>query len=554
MSQTRKTVRDLLRSVYQRRWLFAVSATVFAVGAMGASHMLKPKYTGTTIFELRSDPAGGDIARRSSASLDAVKLTLRDDLGGYGAVQKAAEDLGLTRALPRDSQRQLTLEGRMAEQELVGLLMAGIQLNFGVSSGEVTRVQVSVTHADAALAEQLPNTLVHNYIDRVRGSVIESFRSSMESVKSKLRECEARAQELSNEKIKFERDHVGGVPPDVNVLEERMLQLNTDIETRRLQHETARQKLARWSKLMESTSQPATQPVQWHKAPNPELKRLKEQLRQLEDSIIDAREVNGMRDEHPSVQALLRKIEQVQQRIKETEEEVIVETIYGSTGVAEAARSDLAVQVAAANAEIESLASELERLENRLTTYRNLMANFSKVRQEYSAILKKIADQASETQSWQSKYADLQMAFDAEMMNRRMHLSAIQMAQKQFRPSFPRLWTILAGAFGGAIACGLGLVMLMNSLDRSITSVQDGQALGLPLYGATSRIVTASQLARQRLRRWTLVPSLGTLLLAALALSAASVVMWLEFPQDFEIWKANPLGAALDAIRGLIGG
>jgi uncharacterized protein involved in exopolysaccharide biosynthesis len=545
----KKTPRDLLRMVMRRRALFLVSAGLFAAAALVASHWIQPKYTGQAIFELRADPAGGDISPKSSWSLDAVKLTLKEDLSGYTAVKKAAEDMGLTRTLQRGFDGQLTLDGKMAEQELVGGLIKVVQLDFGSTSSEVTRVSVSVTHPEAAIAEQLPNVLVHNYIERTRGAVIDSFRSSMEAVKNKLSDLESRLRELNEEKVRFERENAGGVPPDsVGMLEERILSISSDIDSRRLQYETARQKLARYQALLGTSTEPASQPVQWHKAPNPAMKELQEELRKTQQQLRDAREINNMTEDHPTVISLKKKVEQLQETIKNTDEEVVVETVYGSGPGSDVARTELTMQVAAASAELETVGSELGRLESRLGSFRDLMANFGKVRADYEAILKKIADQESETKTWQSKYASLQMAFDAEMMNRRMHLNAIQTAQKQFRPSFPQLWTVLALAVVGALAFGGSLVLLAGAIDRSLATPEEAAELQLPVLGAIDEIVTPGLRRVRRMRRLVLWPAVGVVMAALVAVAGLSVVLWLQYPQVYEQFRAGPASFLMDSV------
>ena len=143
------------------------------------------------------------------------------------------------------------------------------------------------------------------------------------------------------------------------------------------------------------------------------------------------------------------------------------------------------------------------------------------------------------------------MDLAAEIANRRTHLSAVQVAQKQSKPSSPSLLMVLALALGGGLAFGSGLVFLTQMLDRSISTTEEAaRHFGLPIHGVTEEIVPPRLRARRRMRRWILGPVISFVVLAALVVSAVNIAIWLEYHDLYAEWRRSPVGflvqAALD--------
>ncbi len=542
----RRTPRDVLRVVFRRRWLFLLGSSLFAIGALVGSHWLEVKYTGTAKFERRSDVAARESLQRSSESFEAIKLTLQHELAGRGAVERIADDLGLTRGLPRDQGAHFTDSGELQKQEIVRKLMKDIKVRWEVRSEDVDLVSVSVTHSDRRLAREIPDVLVKNYITRVSEQIVQRLTDSRDFLLKQVRACTTRATELNNKKIQFETRHAGMMPDSPGALQERIQQISADIDARQLQQNTARQTLARLKALGQAAtapaSQPATQPaepVQVVRGPNPELRRLEEQLRAMEEALTDAQMLNHMKDNHPTVVKLRAKIRQLRKTIKNTPAEAVLHRVYGNAASSDALRP----QLAATESLLETATREIERLERRRAAWQKLMGNFAPVRQEYLQIIEKIQKQEAELGNWQGRLTEVEMALAAEVAKRRTHLNAVQAAQRQLRPSSPSLVMILGFAIFGGLAFGGGLVFGAQFLDRTIATTEHAMDyFDVPVHGVIGEIVTRRQRAAARLKRWLVAPVVSLIIVACLCISGLSVVLWLRFPEKYEQWRASPAG------------
>ena len=543
----KKTPRDLLRVVFRRWRPFVLGASLFAIAAMLGGQLVPLKYTGETKFERRGDPASEENARARSESFETLKLTLQHELIGFDAVAKAAEDEGLMTGLPHGPDGQLTHQGIIARQELVNRLIRTLKVTWDVRSEQVDLVTVSFTHDDPLLAERMPNTLVRNYINRIGQQTVDRLTVSRDFLEKQVKECTTRVDDITKKRLEFEAKHAGALPDNPGALQQRIEVLTKDIDTVRVQNTMARDKVARFKALGLATTGPSSQPVQVIRGPNPELKALQGQLQKFQEDLDSALALNRMTENHPTIKMLRKKVEQLKEKIKETPEEAVIHSVYGVSQQS----GDMAMQMAAAESEVEVTDRELQRLQAQLSEHQRVMANFAPIRQEYIQMLEKQREVEAERTRWQQRQSGVQMDLAAEIANRRTHLSAVQVAQKQSKPSSPSLLMVLALALGGGLAFGSGLVFLTQMLDRSISTTEEAaRHFGLPIHGVTEEIVPPRLRARRRMRRWILGPVISFVVLAALVVSAVNIAIWLEYHDLYAEWRRSPVGflvqAALD--------
>ncbi|MBE3133398.1 MAG: hypothetical protein IMZ55_07980, partial [Acidobacteria bacterium] len=267
------------------------------------------------------------------------------------------------------------------------------------------------------------------------------------------------------------------------------------------------------------------------------------EIKDYKDRLEQATTISRMTDNHPTVKTLKMKIEQLEGKkkyIEDTEPEVVIQKVFDTRPAASKGSVDVTMAIAGAQAEVDMTTGELERLEARRKHIDGLLANYAPVRQQYLEIIKKFGEQQAEKDRWQTRLTEVQMALSAEVAKRRTHLNQLQLAEKQFRPSSPKLTYILGFALVGGLAFGAGLVFFMNVLDRSISTTQEaGTHFGLPVFGVIREIVTPSQRRWRHIRRLIIEPVAALLLLAVTAVAGLNIVLWLQSPEEYEQWNKN---------------
>ena len=177
-----------------RRAFFALLAT--SVIVLAGSHWVGLKYTGTTKFTLRSDTAA-KTARSGGGNedLDSIKLTLQHDILDRKAVEKVIFDLKLDRDMPHNAQGELTREGKQQQQGLVDKIQRQAKLSWEVRSPKVDLLSLSVTSDDRTLAQQIPNELVKNYIERTSEQITRRLVDSNSFLTGQVNSCDTASED-----------------------------------------------------------------------------------------------------------------------------------------------------------------------------------------------------------------------------------------------------------------------------------------------------------------------------------------------------------------------
>ncbi len=210
---------------------------------------------------------------------------------------------------------------------------------------------------------------------------------------------------------------------------------------------------------------------------------------------------------------------------------------------------DLLTALAAARSAFEVTVDEIARLENQLKELNQKKEQSPPIRQKYQELLGKVRDKETEAARWKVRQSEIQATLEAEIAKRRTHLESVQTAEKQFRPSSPKLTLVLALAYLGGLAFGGGVVFLINVLDRSISLTEDAaQYFNVPVHGVIGEIDTVRNRLRMRMKRYLVAPAVTVSALCLLGISTLSVSLWLKAPEKFVEWRASPVKFVFDVV------
>jgi uncharacterized protein involved in exopolysaccharide biosynthesis len=536
------TTRSLVKQYFVRWRLLLLAAALVAIGVIIWAHTIPLQYTGTTIFERSKDTVSDTASLRGSENFSVRKETLRHDLAGWDAVEQAVGDLELTKGMERDTEGTYTDKGLRAKQGLIRQFTRTIKIKWEVNTDQKDLVSVSFTHSNPLLAEQVPNILVNNYINRVSEQAAAHLKESQDFLIGEVEKCKEKLTTLVRERYDFEVDNAGTLPDSPGTLQERIMQTDADLDAARLQHEVETQQLKSMQALQQSLTSSAgdpNEPQQIIMGPNPELARRETELRQTREILDEMVYIKKMKENHPTIQMLRLKIKRLEERIQKTEPMVVSEQVYGKSN---SENFQFAMQLVRTKASVEGTSREIARLEKRLERYEALLDNFYPIRSKYLELTKKIEDQQAELDRWESKKTTAQMSLAAEVAKRRIHLDTKQAALRQFQPSEPDLMKVFGMALFGGLAFGGALVFLAIRIDQSVITPEQAKAFGIPVYGFVGEILTPRKLWLRRIKRWVITPLVSFLLLATLGLLAFSLSLRVRQPEEYKKWQADESG------------
>lgn len=544
---------DGLKLVCHRRGLFAISAVACTLTVLIGSTYVPVSYTGTAAFALRTDMSAEETLRRSGESPSAFRLRLQDELAGRAAIERAADDLVPAKDAANGP-------GGGTKADLVRRFRNAVEVDWDIGFERPDRIAVRFTDRDPTLAREVPERLVKGYVTLVSERITVRLAANRDLLEKQLGEYRSRLAELTRQQAPPQpqpppEPKAAPLPPADNTaaVQQQIRQIGADMEAIRRRQAEAQQKLERL-KAEADAPRPMDKPVQVVKGPSPEWTALKEQRRRLQEELDAAVSLKHMTDNHPTVQGLKKKIQDLTERMDRLPQEVVLQTIYGPGP----AKDGLSEALTAAQAEVEAATRELDGLQKRLVQVQNLLAGApppetppppQRAPQPNPQLLKQIEETRTEVARIEPRVAESQTAVEVERSCRRDQIAAVLSAEA--RPTFPVLWQVLGLALVGGPLFGVAVVFLASATSRRIESAEDAaRRFDIPVLGVTSLILSQRERARRRLNRFLLVPAVVLAVSVAILAATVNVAVWLEWPERYGDWRASPASFVCNDLLG----
>ena len=547
------TFRDRLRVFFRWQYLFLFSAAAVAILVLLLAHNVDVEYSAATVFEMRVGMVVPDVGMpgvSDTEELKRLRQTVRQRMTNREGVQAVGEKLGLFDPPEEDDDRTPEQIGA-ANRSTVGSIRKNLDVRWSAQSEEVDLVTLMFTSEDPDLAYQIPNGLVTYYATVVQAERIQELEENFEFVNGKSNEYRTAVKKLTNAKVTLETEHIGLMEEPQMDIVRRQMQAKADRDAVAALLKIARDRVADLQKLKEGAEEEETEvPAQIIKGPNPELERLGQELREYKTELDLAMTLQHMTRDHPAIQTLLTRIAIMEERIRKTPEEIVLQTVYdfGSGGEAYAA------EVAAAQTEVEILQAELHRVDSQIEGYKKMMIGFEQVRPQYVAIIDELKDAESKAEMWEARRRQLDMALEAARGTSADipgMLTIVELAERPTIPSFPRLNHVFAVTLFGALAIGSLLVFFFNNKDRTVGTSEDAaRYFDVPVIGSVGQIMTRGVRGKRFFRRWVIVPIVTAILFVVIAVLVLSITLRLRRPGQYEQWRDDPVAYATEKLTG----
>jgi polysaccharide chain length determinant protein (PEP-CTERM system associated) len=474
----------------RRRWpLIAILAVVAGMLGLGATKILPKKFTSETIVLVEQPTVPGDYVKPVvNADTNQRLATMQQQILSRTRLEPVIRNLGLytneINQVPMDD-----LVERLRET----IEVTPVQPMARTNADGLAGFTISVTFADANLAQQICSTVTSMFLDenlqgrqRQAEQTTGFLSNQLEAAKGKLDEQDARL-------AAFQRAHIGALPENqgtnldvlgglVTQLDAATQALNRAQQDRTYAESTLEQQLADWKATLNGH--------------NPQT--YAEKVTALETELLALR--SKYTEDHPDVVRLKRDLEAAR-KLAAADIQSGATTGSASIPVIEPAQIQaLRGQIQQFEQTIRERTAQQEDLHRRIRTYQARVESSPTIEQEYKALTRDYQS-ALEFYNTLLKQRDLaQMATDLEHQQQSEQFRILDPAKAPERPSFPDPLKFGLGGLAGGLALGIGLALLLEIRDTSVRSEKDIEVLlHLPVLAVVPTVKALSSKVKTNL-------------------------------------------------------
>lgn len=525
MSQSKEqqanAVYELWDIALQHRWRFVLPAFLVTALVLGVCLLLPRKYKATANFERRNDPVLTEMTNSGAVSsyMDPTASLMKEIASGpaiASAINQLEDDL-FARGYLQSPSDLIDLRQSVMQQLVVHREYADLQR---------VQVRLELVLDDPDVAAMVINRLIEGYMHKTRAEHVGRLDQMAATFRSHATAHQEKLEAVENQMLAFEIDHAELLPEhphsiqsQLTTTQEALSDLLTDLEGAELRLASLDEAIA---------AEPETLPSVV-RGRNPELERLNEKLRGLEENIAEHVNVLRMRESHPDVVALREQAEQVRGEIESLDIEVVTSTQHDPNPK----RADLEVQRTSVIADRDLLKEQVSLRRRRVDELNAAATQLLPVRSDYRRLEAEVETAHRDIAYWEDRLRGVEMSQTAESGERGVQLTFIRRAEAGHRPVSPNLaQAFLAALFLGG-ACGSLSVFFAHRTDDSFRNAgQLNEKLALPLLGSVSELITRNHRRSRKARRYLLYPCYGTMMAGILFAVGGMLYMDLENPES----------------------
>ena len=532
---------DLWPILSRYRWRFIIPAFMVAAVVLSMSLFLPRRYRGEAVFERRNDMVLTEINNRSGpTTFQDPRQSIMDEVAGPTAINQVVEIFADGKHPASKVMKKLQLDKDALRDEM----RRKVSLFSDISTPELDRVRVQYIGPDPELARIVVNGLVENYVERTRSRIEARLKQSSEFFRSEVIRSKQRIAEVETRKLAFELKNASILPHNLsemmgagNEFQVELVRLERQKEQIGLRLESLRNNLA---------ATPETIPTVITSR-NPELVTLQGRLGDLTSQLNNALNTLRMTDKHPDVSALREQIEQVKVQMANLPPEVVTQR---QTTV-NPKRAEIELLVSGATAELQSVESHIGAVKKRMSDDEIQAAKVFPIRSEYLTLNREVAEAQRQLAFWEDNLRRVEVASTAESGNRGVQLNFISPCGKLNRPVSPNLGQAVSVAVFLAMLSGALSVFFAYRSNDTFSRAQDmSEAVGLPLFGSVSELISAPQLRQRRFNRMVLFPVNSVAMLLVLFSLGFLLYLDLEKPSLMAELRKQPVQFLIHQIFG----
>ena len=471
------TTEDFTSILLRRVWLIVVPAVLVCIAAYLVSFKLTNKYESKTTVLVEAQRVPDELVKSLDTGDPNEKLaSMKEQIMSNSRLQPIVERFGLF------NDRGLSLDARVAELQAVIHVVAIEQMAETRAPG-LPGFHISVTLSNPHLAQQVCSEITSMFMEEdIKGREQQAVNTTG-FMNEQVLAAQAKMNDQAAKLAQFKQQYLGALPDQ----EAQNLSFLTGINT---QMDAVTQALAREESVKQYLEAELSTQLSLFKATKAQgatgttsPATLDSQLKQKEDDLAKLQE--KYTDDFTDVKAKKQEIEALKKKISSAaaaaanapEQKGKPDTATSVAAVEPDQIQQLRARISASNLAIQDKERQQAKLQADYKLYQSRVQSSPSVEQKYNELTRD--NQAAQDYYNQLLHKSDEAAMSAALQRRQQgeQFKLLDGANLPDKPTYPNHLLFAAGGFGGGIALGLALALILEMRDKSLRTEGDVEAL-----------------------------------------------------------------------------
>ena len=501
MEPTEMSLDDYVGILKRRKWSLILPMVIVFLVAAAVALLLPPVYKSTATILIEQQEIPPEFVMASVTSYAEQRL--------QSINQRIMSSTRLLEIINRFGLYQ-DLRGKWTTEEIVDKMREDTQME-PISAEVIDRRSGRPSEATIAFTlsyegedtpqkvQQVANVLTSLFLDENLQVRTRQTRETAQFLEDELKKVGASLDDLEARVADFKEKNINTLPELLQVNLQTLNNLERNIELLTEQLRSQKEREGQFQGELANVS--------------PELEAAQKDRQRLEELKVELVHLKSrFTSEYPDVRKTEAEIAKLERQMADGNRS------SGRTKPDNPAYITLASQLSSTRAEIRSIQEQIRGLSEKAETYRRYIETTPKVEETYNALL-------SERNNTKAKHDDLMQklmearvsqGLETEQKGERFTLiDPARLPEKPYKPN--RLAIFLIGVVLG-IGAGIGTAALREFSDTSVQSIEHlSKATSFPVLATIPIIVTAGDMARQRVKRIAWVVGIVLVVIGSLA-------------------------------------
>jgi polysaccharide chain length determinant protein (PEP-CTERM system associated) len=466
------TLEDYIGIARRRIWMLIVPPIVVCVGAYFVSRVLPARYASTTQV----------LVQAQSVSTEIVAPIITGQMNDRLASMKE-QILSRTHLQPLIERFGMFNDSKLSSEAKIQKLRDAIQVD-PIHAMEDTRAsqlpgfKITVTLGSARLAQQVCSEVYLLFSEeegKTREARAEGETTFLDKV---LDDARKKMNEQDGRLATFKARYIGSLPEDeaaslgmINSLSTQLESvtraLDSDLQAKTFNETMLQQQLSTWKNSQNSPTD----------ALNPDT--LQDQLKKAQEDLVKLR--GQYTDEWPDVKNKVAEIEQLKQKIVAAQTaKPVVKTPEKQAESASAAASTEPPEIMQRRATLNGIeisikdkTKQQEDLKNKIRSYEARLQLAPVVEQQYRELTRDFTTAQDEYNTLLKQQGTVARSAELDRQQQGEQFRVLDAANLPEKPVFPNKLYFVGGGFGGGLALGVALVLVVEMKDKSLRTEAD---------------------------------------------------------------------------------